>query len=449
MFKKILIANRGEIAVRIIRACKELGISTVAVYSEPDNDALHVRLADEAICIGKGESAKSYLNIPAIISAAEISDAEAIHPGYGFFAENDHFAEVCESCNIKFIGPPPNVIRMLGDKVRAKDLCKKNNIPVIPGSEGTVATIEEAKAIAEKVGYPVLVKAVAGGGGKGIRMAHTALTLSNVFMTTKTEAEIGFGNAEVYIEKIIEEPRHVEVQILADAHGNCIHLGDRDCTVQRRHQKLIEEAPSPVVSKEMRKQMGEDAVKIAKAAGYVNAGTIEFLVDKNLNYYFMEMNTRIQVEHPVTECVTGIDLIKEQIKVAWGEPLSITQNDIKITGHAFEVRINAEDWKHGFRPSPGKIDFVHFPGGRNVRIDSQIFSGYKIPPYYDSMIAKVITWGKTREEARKIMERVLDEVRIDGIKTTVPFTKRILRDGKFQSGLYSTHFVDEFLEGSS
>ncbi|EKD29143.1 MAG: hypothetical protein ACD_79C00041G0004 [uncultured bacterium] len=445
MFQKILIANRGEIAIRIIRACKEMGIATVAVYSEVDANSMHVKLADEAICIGKAPSRQSYLNIPAIISAAEITDAEAIHPGYGFFAENAHFAEVCGSCNIKFIGPSPKVINLLGDKVAAKDLCKKNGIPTIPGSDGKVDTVEEAKVIAERVGYPVLVKAAAGGGGRGIRMAHTSLTLSNVFHTTKAEAEAGFGNSDVYIEKIIQKPRHVEVQIIADEHGNCVHLGDRDCTVQRRHQKLIEEAPSPVVSDEMRKKMGEDAVRIAKAAGYSNAGTIEFLVDENLNYFFMEMNTRIQVEHPVTECVTGVDLIKEQILVASGKKLSFSQNDIKIKGHAFEVRINAEDWEAGFRPSPGKINFFHMPGGKNVRIDTQSYTGYVIPPNYDSMIGKVICWGKDRAEAIKIMNRVLDEIIVDGVKTTIPFTKRIFHDGKFISGIYSTSFIDEFM----
>lgn len=448
MFKKILIANRGEIAVRIIRACRELGIATVAVFSKADANSLHVRLADEAICIGEAPSAKSYLNIQSIISAAEVMDAEAIHPGYGFFSENAHFAEVCESCNIKFIGPPSSAVKLLGDKVAAKDLCRKVGAPVIPGSLGKIQTIEEAKKIAEEVGFPVLVKASAGGGGRGIRRAHTALTLSNVFMTTKAEAEAGFGNSDVYIEKIILEPRHVEVQIIADAHGNCVYLGDRDCTVQRRHQKLIEEAPSPVVSPEMRKKMGEDAVKIAKTAGYVNAGTIEFLVDKDLNYYFMEMNTRIQVEHPVTECVTGIDLIKEQIRVAAGQKLSFKQEDVKINGHAFEVRVNAEDWEAGFRPCPGKINFFHMPGGRNIRMDTQMYSGYTIPPNYDSMIGKLITWGKDRTEARKIMERALDEIVVDGIKTSIPFAKRIFHDEKFKSGIYSTSFIDEFIGGT-
>lgn len=445
MFKKILIANRGEIAVRIIRACRELGISTVAVFSKADADSLHVKLADEAICIGEAPSAKSYLNIQALISAAEVMDAEAIHPGYGFFSENAHFAEVCESCNIRFIGPPSGAIKLLGDKVQAKELCRKVGAPTIPGSLGTVDTVEEAKKVAEEVGYPVLVKAAAGGGGRGIRRAHTALTLTNAFMTTRAEAEAGFGRADVYIEKIIVEPRHVEVQIFADTHGNYVYLGERDCSIQRRHQKLIEEAPSPVVSPEMRKRMGEDAVKIAKAAGYVNAGTIEFLVDKDLNYYFMEMNTRIQVEHPVTECVTGIDLIKEQIQVAAGQKLSFTQDDIKITGHAFEVRINAEDSDANFRPCPGKVNFFHMPGGRNVRMDTHLYSGYVIPSNYDSMIGKLITWGKDRTEAGKIMVRALDEIVVDGIKTSAPFAKRVFGDQKFRTGRYSTDFIDKFL----
>ena len=445
MFKKILIANRGEIAVRIIRACHELGISTVAVFSKADADSLHVKMADEAICIGEAPSAKSYLNIQALISAAEVMDAEAIHPGYGFFSENAHFAEVCESCNIRFIGPPSGAIKLLGDKVQAKKLCREVGAPTIPGSLGTVDTVEEAKKVADEVGYPVLVKAVAGGGGRGIRRAHTALTLNNAFMTTRAEAEAGFGRADVYIEKIIVEPRHVEVQIFADTHGNYVYLGERDCSVQRRHQKLIEEAPSPVVSPEMRKKMGEDAVRIARAAGYINAGTIEFLVDKDLNYYFMEMNTRIQVEHPVTECVTGFDLIKEQIRVAAGQKLSFTQEDIKITGHSFEVRINAEDSDANFRPCPGKINFFHMPGGRNVRMDTHMYTGYVIPPNYDSMIGKLITWGKDRTEAGKIMVRALDEIVVDGIKTSAPFAKRIFNDQKFRTGRYTTAFIDEFL----
>ncbi|MBN2144658.1 MAG: acetyl-CoA carboxylase biotin carboxylase subunit [Candidatus Aureabacteria bacterium] len=448
MFKKILIANRGEIALRIIRACKELGIHTVAVYSEADRPSLHVRYADEAVCIGKSESSKSYLNIQAIVSAAEVTDAEAIHPGYGFFAENDHFADVCESCNIKFIGPAASSIRLMGNKSAAKDLCRKIQVPLVKGSEGTVKTIEEAKKIAEEVGYPILVKASAGGGGKGIREAHTPLALSNVFFTTKTEAEASFGNGDVYIEKLILEPRHIEFQIIADQNGNCVHLGERDCTIQRRHQKLIEESPSPVISSEQRRRMGSDAVKIAKEAGYVNAGTVEFLVDKDLNYYFMEMNTRIQVEHPVTEVITKMDLIKEQIRIAAGEKLSFRQEDIKINGHAFEARINAEDWENGFRPSPGMIHFCHLPGGRNVRMDSHIYSGYVIPPFYDSMIGKLITWGRDRKEAIRTMERALDELVIEGIKTTVPLTKRIFHDGNFISGAYSTSFMKEFMESS-
>lgn len=448
MFQKILIANRGEIAVRIIRACREMGIKSVAVYSFADANSLHVKLADEAICIGKSESKNSYLNIPAIISAAEITDAEAIHPGYGFFAENAHFAEVCESCNIKFIGPSPKTIRLLGDKSTAKNLCQENNVPTVPGSKGIVKTLEEAIKIAEDMGYPVLVKATAGGGGKGIREAHTTLTLSKVFHTTQREAELSFGCGDVYIEKLIEEPRHVEIQFISDAHGNFVHLGERDCTIQRRHQKLFEESPSPVLTPELREKMGHDAIRIAKASGYVNAGTVEFLMDKDLNYYFIEVNTRVQVEHPVTEQVTGVDIIKEQIMVAAGEPLSFSQNDIQLNGHCIEVRVNAEDYENGFRPCPGKITNCHLPGGRNVRVDSHIYSGYTIPPFYDSMIAKIIVWGKDRREARKAMERALDEIQVEGIKTTVPFSRRILSDGKFKSGIYSTHFVNEFMQNS-
>jgi len=446
MFQKILIANRGEIAIRIIRACKEMSISTVAVYSEADADSLHVRLADEAICVGQASSILSYLNMASIITAAEVTDSEAIHPGYGFFAENDHFAEICESCDIKFIGPPPSVIRNLGNKSMAKSLCIKEGIPVVPGSEGPIGTVDEAKLIADEIGYPVLIKAVAGGGGKGIREVHTALSFGNAYLTTRTEAEASFGNGEVYIEKLIQEPRHVEVQVLADSHGNVIHLGERDCTIQRRHQKLIEEAPSPVVDDKLRKKMGQDAIKLSRSSGYQNAGTVEFLVDKDGQYHFIEMNTRIQVEHPVTEQVTGIDLIKEQIKIAYGSKLEFSQSDIKITGHAFEVRVNAEDWENDFRPSPGNIPFCHLPGGRNIRVDSHLYSGYTIPPNYDSMVAKIITWGKDRQEARKHMERALDEIVIDGVKTTIAFTRRIFHDSKFKSGYYSTQYIDKFTE---
>lgn len=446
MFQRILIANRGEIAVRIIRACREMGISTIAVYSQADASSMHVRLADEAICIGKASAAESYLNIPSIISAAEIVDAEAIHPGYGFLAENAHFSEVCEACKIKFIGPTPQNIMDLGDKSKAKHLAKSAGVPIIPGSEGLIKDREEAVKLAGSLGYPVLIKATAGGGGKGMRVAHTELSLANALLTAKAEAEAAFKNSGVYLEKLIEEPRHIEMQILADSHGSVIHLGERDCTVQRRHQKLIEEAPSTFLDENLRRQIGEAAVKLAKLVGYQNAGTIEFLVDKHKNYYFMEMNTRIQVEHPVTEQITGIDLIKQQIAIAAGEKLAFRQEDIAVNGHAIEVRVNAEDWEKGFRPSPGKIQSFYMPGGRGVRVDSHIYAGYNIPPYYDSMIAKLIFHGKDRDEALRIADRALEEFSMEGIATTVPFSKMVINDNRFIQGNYSTHFVDGMLE---
>ncbi len=446
MFERILIANRGEIAVRIIRACRELGITSIAVYSQADVDSMHVRLADEAICIGKGPAAESYLNIPAIISAAEIVDAEAIHPGYGFLAENAHFAEICESCKVKFIGPKPQNIIDMGDKAKAKSIAKKAGVPTIPGSDGIVSDKEKAVKIAEKLGYPVLIKATAGGGGKGMRIAHTDLTLQNAFLTAQSEAERAFKNPGVYIEKVIEEPRHIEFQILADSFGNVIHLGERDCTVQRKHQKLIEEAPSPYIDAKLRKEMGEAAIALAKEVGYENAGTIEFLVDKDKNFYFMEMNTRIQVEHPVTEEITDIDLIKQQILIAAGHKLKLKQKDIKINKHSIEIRINAEDWENDFRPAPGMIKGVYIPGGRGVRVDSHIYAGYKIPPYYDSMIAKLIVTGKDRKEALTIASRALEEFWIEGLPTTAVFAKKIIDDTNFRRGEYSTHFIDDFLE---
>ena len=446
MFSKILIANRGEVALRIIRACKELGIKTVAVFSEADASSPHVSFADEAVCIGKAPSAQSYLNIPNLISAAEITDVEAIHPGYGFLAENAHFAEICESCQIKFIGPTPENIRLMGDKIQAKDTMRKAGMPCIPGSAGVLKTKEEALQIAKKMKYPVILKASAGGGGKGMRVCHNDITLQSAFMTAQREAEANFGNPDIYLEKFIEEPRHIEVQIMADQYGNCVHLGERDCSIQRRHQKMIEEAPSPALTTELRKKMGEAAVRGAKQGKYVNAGTIEFLLDKNGDFYFMEMNTRIQVEHPVTEMVTGVDLIKEQIYVAAGKKLSIKQSDINITGHSIECRIYAEDPEHDFRPCPGTIDTLHLPGGRGVRLDTHIYQGFKITPYYDSMIAKLITYGKDRKEALNIMRRALDELVIEPIKTTKSFNLHILNNPTFMKGRFTTAFVEKFLE---
>ena len=444
MFSKILIANRGEVAVRVIRACKELGIKTVAVFSEIDSSSLHVKLADEAVCIGKAPAVNSYLNIPSLISAAEITDVEAIHPGYGFLAEDAHFAEICESCEIKFIGPTPDNIRLMGDKMAAKQVARKAGLPTIPGSMDAVSTKEEALKIAKKIKYPVIIKAALGGGGKGMRVCHNDVRLVSAFFTAQREAEAAFGSPKVYIEKFIEEPRHIEFQLLGDSRGNVVHLGERDCTVQRRHQKLIEEAPSPVVGKKLRKKMGDLAVKCAKSIGYVNAGTIEFLLDKNENFYFMEMNTRVQVEHPVTEMVTGIDLVKEQIRIASGEKINMRQEDIEVKGSAIECRINAEDPEYGFRPCPGKITALNLPGGPNVRVDSHIYSGYEISPYYDSMIAKVIAYSDTRKKAISVMRRALEEFMIEPIKTTVKFHMDVLANQAFIKGKYSTSFVDQF-----
>jgi len=445
MFSKILIANRGEIALRIIRACKELGIRTVAVYSEADVNSLHVKFADEAICIGSAQSSKSYLNIPSIISAAEITDVEAIHPGYGFLAENPHFAEVCESCQIKFIGPRPESMKLLGDKMAAKVAMKKAGIPIIPGSKGVVKTKEDALRIAKDMKYPVIIKASAGGGGKGMRIAHNDIRLASAFYMAQSEAEAAFGIPDVYIEKCIENPRHIEFQMLADEYEHVVHLGERDCTIQRRHQKLIEEAPSLSLDPKLRKKIGELAIKGTKSVGYVNAGTMEFLLDKDDNFYFMEMNARIQVEHPVTEMITGIDLIKEQIRIASGEKLGYDQSDIRIEGHSIECRINAEDPDNNFMPSPGKIERFHAPGGRGVRVDSHIYSEYVIPPYYDSMIAKLITYGKTRNEAIYIMQRALEEFVIRPLKTTIPFHRRVMSDDAFLRGKIDTSYVEKLL----
>jgi len=443
MFSRILIANRGEIALRIIRACKELGIKTVAVYSEVDAHSLHVKLADEAVCIGKASPSGSYLNVPGIISAAEITDVEAIHPGYGFLAEDAHFAEICESCRIKFIGPSPENMKLMGDKMAAKETMKNAGIPVIPGSEGVIKTKEEALKEAKRIGYPVIIKASAGGGGKGMRVCHNDIRLVSAFLTAQSEAEAAFGNSEVYMEKYIAEPRHIEFQIMADERGNVVHLGERDCTIQRRHQKLIEEAPSVYLDDKMRKEMGESAVKGAKSVEYRGAGTIEFLVFGD-DFYFMEMNTRIQVEHPVTEMVTGIDLIKEQIKVAAGEPLSFSQEDVSIKGCAMECRVNAEDPEHDFRPCPGKISELNIPGGPGIRVDTNVFAGYEIPPFYDSMIAKLIAYGPDRGRTIGTMLRALEEFYVHPIKTTVDFHKKVLMDADFRKGDISTHFVEKF-----
>ncbi len=443
MFSRILIANRGEIALRVIRACREMGIKTVAVYSEADAKSLHVRLADEAVCIGKAMPSESYLNIPAIISAAEITDVEAIHPGYGFLAEDAHFAEICESCRIKFIGPTPENMRLMGDKMAAKETMKKAGIPVIPGSDSVLESKEDALEEAKRFGYPVIIKASAGGGGKGMRVCHNDVRLVSAFMTARSEAEAAFGNPAVYMEKYIEAPRHIEIQILADEKGNVVHLGERDCTIQRRHQKLIEESPSPCLTEEMRGKMGEAAVAGARVVDYQGAGTIEFLLDGD-DFYFMEMNTRIQVEHPVTEMVTGIDLIKEQIKVAAGEKLSFGQEDIEIKGWAMECRINAEDPENDFRPSPGKIEALNMPGGPGIRVDTSVYAGYVIPPFYDSMIAKLIAYGRDRETTIRTMRRALDEFLVEPIKTTVDFQKKVLADSDFQKGCISTHYVEKF-----
>ena len=446
MFKKILIANRGEIALRIIRACKEMDINTVAVYSEADRESLHVRFADEAFCIGPAQSARSYLNKANIISAAEVSGADALHPGYGFLAENAEFAEICESCGIKFIGPTPSALERMGAKAVARETMMKAQIPVVPGSEGIISDPDEAVKIAKEIGYPVIIKASAGGGGKGMRVAQSKHDLMKAIQTAQAEAEAAFGNGEVYIEKYVEEPRHIEFLILADNYGHTVYLGERDCSIQRRNQKLVEEAPSSAVTPELRKKMGEVAIRAAKAVDYSNAGTVEFLLDKHNNFYFMEMNTRIQVEHPVTELVTGIDLIKEQIRLAAGEKLGYTQKDIKINGWAMECRINAEDPNRSFMPSPGEVTGYHVPGGMGVRVDSAVFQGYHIPPYYDSMIAKLIVWGKDRNEAIARMRRALEEYVIEGVKTTIPFHLRILDNAFFQRGDFYTNFIQRRME---
>lgn len=442
MFNKILIANRGEIAVRIIRACREMGIETVAVYSEADRDALHTQMADEAICIGPAAAKDSYLNIQNIISATVLSGAQAIHPGFGFLSENSKFARMCKECNITFIGPDPECIENMGNKSNARDIMTKSGVPVVPGSNGAVEGEDELIRLAEEIGYPVMIKASAGGGGRGIRIVYEQSELIKSYENARAEAKSAFGDETIYMEKFIEKPRHVEIQILGDSFGNILYLGERDCSMQRRNQKVLEEAPSPIMTEELRKSMGETAVRAAKAVNYNNAGTIEFLLDKNGSYYFMEMNTRIQVEHPITEMVTGIDLIKEQIKIAAGEKLSFSQEDISISGHAIECRINAEDASRGFMPCPGKVKDMYVPGGFNVRVDSAVYSGYVIPPYYDSMIAKLIVHGKDREEAIKKMRRALGEFIIDGVRTNIDFQFELINCEEFINGNYDTRFIE-------
>ena len=443
MFKKILIANRGEIALRIISACRELGIRTVAIYSEADRDALHVRYADEDVCVGPYPSAASYLNISAIVSAAEITEADAIHPGYGFLSENAYFAEILHDCNIAFIGPSPDAIRKMGDKSLARRTVAAAGVPTVPGSPGPVDSVDEALAFAKKAGYPVILKASAGGGGRGMRVARDERELSGAYETARHEAEKAFGNAEVYLEKYLEKPRHVEFQVFGDSRGNIRHLGERECSIQRRHQKLIEEAPSAALEEGLRRRMGEAAITAAKSVAYTNAGTVEFLLDADGRFYFMEMNTRLQVEHPITEEVTALDLVKEQIAVAAGAPLSFADRDMTPRGHAIEFRINAED-PDTFKPSPGRIAVFHPPGGLGVRVDTAAYQGYLIPPYYDSLIAKLIVWGRDRQEAIGRGRRALDFFVVEGIKTTIPLHRRILDDEDFIGGRLSTHFMERF-----
>ncbi len=446
MFKKILIANRGEIALRIIRAAKELGIKTVAVYSEIDSVSLPTRFADESVCIGPPPARESYLNIPRIISAAEVTGADAIHPGYGFLAENAEFAEICASCKITFIGPTPEQIRAMGDKVLAKRTMEQAGVPVIPGSEGEITTLKEAKDFVHNIGLPVILKAAAGGGGKGMRIVRSIDELDAGFRLAQAEARAAFNDERIYIEKFIENPRHIEVQIIGDRHGNIVHLGERECSIQRRHQKLIEETPSPIVDDDLRKKLGEAAVAGARSIGYSSVGTIEFLLDMDRNFYFMEMNTRVQVEHPVTEAVSGVDIVKEQIKIAAGERIGFKQKDINLNGHAIECRINAEDPERDFVPTPGLINFLHLPGGPGIRVDTHVYAGYKIPPFYDSIIAKIISYDKTRIDTIRRLRRALEEIYIDGIKTTVPFHLLVLKDEDFIEGRFSTSFVDELIK---
>ena len=445
MVEKVLIANRGEIALRIIRSCRELDIATVAVYSTVDKKALHVQLADEAVCVGDSLSNKSYLNIPNILAAATSRGVDAIHPGYGFLAENDKFAEMCNDHGITFIGPSPNAIRSMGDKSTAKETMERVGVPTVPGSKGLLSSVEEAYEMAQEIGYPVIIKATAGGGGRGMRLVENKANLEKMFKAAQGEAEAAFGNDGLYMEKFIKKPRHVEIQILADRSGNVVHLGERDCSVQRRHQKLLEESPSPAINHSLRKKMGNAAIAAAKSISYEGAGTVEFLVDDDNNFYFMEMNTRIQVEHPVTEMVTGVDLIAEQIKIAGGDNLEFTQEDIQLNGHAIECRINAEDPSHNFRPSPGKITGWLPPGGPGVRVDSHVYTGYEIPPFYDSLIGKLIVWGKDRNTAIKRMNRALNECAVTGIPTTINFHLSLLNKRKFMEGKIHTKYVEEEL----
>ncbi len=443
--KKVLIANRGEIAVRVIRACQELGLQTVAVYSTADRDSLHAKLADESICIGPPQSAKSYLSIPAIMSACEVAGVDAVHPGYGFLSENSEFAKVCEEYNITFIGPSSTQIRVLGNKVEARAIAERAKVPMLPGSQGRVKTFDEAHEVAKSIGFPLIIKAAAGGGGRGMKIVKHADELSNQFLMAQTEAEAAFGNGDVFIERYCQRPRHVEVQIAADKHGNIVHVGERDCSVQRRHQKLVEESPCPVVDEDLRQKIGATAVRLCSSVGYHSLGTVEFLMDEDGQFYFMEVNTRVQVEHPVSEIVSGLDLIKEQIHIAMGKKLSVKQSDIKLQGHALECRINAED-PLSFAPWPGRVTAYHEPGGPGIRIDSMIYAGYTVPSNYDSMIAKLITFGKDREEAIARMRRALSEMKVDGIRTNIPFHQRLMRDPDFCSGNISTRFLETFLQ---
>ncbi|HEX6187797.1 MAG TPA: acetyl-CoA carboxylase biotin carboxylase subunit [Pyrinomonadaceae bacterium] len=443
-FRKILVANRGEIACRIIWTCKEMGIGTVAVHSDVDRDSLHVRFADESVCIGPAPSAQSYLNIPAIISAAELFNVDAIHPGYGFLAESAYFAEICEACNIKFIGPRPNIIQLMGEKVEARRAMQNAGVPILPGSPDALTSEEDAIKIAREIGYPVIVKASGGGGGRGMRIVNAEDELGHALETASTEAAAAFKNGDVYIERYVQRPRHIEIQVLADEHGNCVFLGERECSIQRRHQKLLEEAPAPMMTPELRQQMGETAVAACKSIGYSSAGTFEFLLDENNEFYFMEMNTRIQVEHPVTEMVTLTDIVRNQIRIAEGEPLGFTQDDVIMVGHAIECRINAEN-PETFVPSPGKITTFNLPGGPGVRVDTYVYPEYRVPPFYDSLIAKVIVHARTRELAIARMRRALEAMVIEGIKTTIPLHLKIMNDSNFQAGNISTRFLDDFL----